>query len=171
MGCSQDAESQKLGRMHHPVNPRQPAREESFTSRICRLFAVFGRARVAFDLVKKLESEVYRMVRLILHLHKHEGQTHVEWHSESMRRARDWGLSWERVPWPHRILGRCANIRMIWSELEPCTLVGRALRGQSVRCNHHTTCFYLAVSAPRHLATGKRVGRRQGRLEKACVEA
>lgn len=52
-----------------------------------------------------------------------------------------------------------------WSDLDPCTFIGRALRRQSVRYNQDTACLYRAVSAPRHLATRSCVGRPHDRWE------
>lgn len=106
----------------------------------------------------------------MLHLHKQEGQPWVDRHVESMRLARGWVVATEGAPCPHCILAQCAATWIRWSEYDPGTLLGRAVRWQNARYNQDTAYLYRAVSAPRHLATRNRIGRPLDRWEKRCVK-
>lgn len=112
------------------------------------------------DSVKELTSDTSRLVRLLLHLHKGEGQTWVDWHIASMCRTPGWVLSTECAMWPHRILAQCAStLRIRWSDLDLCTtFIGRALRRRSERYNQDAANLYRAVCVPRYIATTTYIG-------------
>lgn len=99
------------------------------------------------------------MVRLMLHLRKTKGQSCVERHIESMCRARDWISGTVGAPWTHSILAKCACTWIRWSECDPCSFIGRAIRWHSERYNQDTACLNRAISALRNQGTRYRVGR------------